>query len=149
MDTAVSLDMVPLVTADTPDMDTLEWDMLDLDTPDLDMPVVILARGLLILTLKLTQLPKLLMVSQFTMLLLLDIPTMLESSLAFLRDMLDMVMLVWDMLDMVTLVLDTLDVVMLDMLDKDIPVLDTLDMDTLVSDTAMESKLIEFGKFYL
>merc|ERR1711913_56951 len=59
---------------DTPDMVDMP-DMVDLAMPDMVDMVITSERGPLTLTLKPTPLPKLPMVSPFTMLMLLDTPT--------------------------------------------------------------------------
>merc|ERR1719402_1951700 len=113
---------IPTMLALSPELDTVTdtdmVDMVDLVMPDMVDMVITSERGPLILTLKPTPLPKLPMVSPFTMLMLLDTPTMLELSPEFPTEM-----------DMV----DTPD--MVDMPDTD--------MDTLVSDTDMESKFVK------
>merc|ERR550519_1527311 len=119
---------IPTMLALSPELDTVtDTDMVDMpDMVDLAMPdmvdmVITSERGPLTLTLKPTPLPKLPMVSPFTMLMLLDTPTMLELSPEFPTDM-----------DMV----DTPDMV-------DMPDMPDTDMDTLVSDTVMESKFVK------
>merc|ERR1719186_2227692 len=118
-DTAVSLDMVPLVTEDMLDMVDMPDMVVMSDTPD--MLDIILARGPLILMLipSPTQLLRLPTVFLSTMLMPPDIPTMSVLSPDFPMDTVtdtDMV----DMPDMV----DTPDMLVL-----------VMDMDTLVLDT--------------